>query len=87
MEQLLITVNSKDTSAAIKNFISQFTDASCEEQIPDTDEYYLSTYGINKSSFEEKLNKGIAESILGITRSWADVKGELVAKIKAHAKN
>ncbi len=87
MEQLLITVDSKDTSDAIKNFVGQFKDASCEEQKPETDEYYLATYGMNKSAFEESLNKGIAESILGITKSWIDVKKELVAKINMHEKN
>jgi hypothetical protein len=87
MEQILITVDSKDTSAAIKNYVSQFEDASVEEQFPATDEYYLHNYGTTKAVFEERLNKGLAQSILGLTKSWDEVKKGLFEKINSNAKN
>ena len=81
MEQILIQVNSDDTSSAIKKFVSQFKDASVEEQVQHDDSYYMKTYGINKLAFESRLNTGIAQSILGITKPWNEVKEELLAKI------
>ena len=81
MEQILIQVNSDDTSSAIKKFVSQFKDASVEEQVQYDDSYYMETYGISKLVFESRLNTGIAQSILGITKPWNEVKEELLAKI------
>jgi hypothetical protein len=83
MEQLVIKVNSDHTSSAIKKFVEQFEDVSIEEQIVHDDDYYLTTYGINKSNFENKLNIGIAQAVLGITRSWEEVKESLLSKIQS----
>ena len=81
MEQkILIKVNSNDTSSAIKEFVRRFEDATIEEQNED-DERYLSDYGITKSEFDGQLNIGIAQSILGITKPWREVKQQLLSKI------
>lgn len=81
MEQLLIHTNSANTKAAIKEFVNQFKDATIEEQVENTDAYYLENYGLTKANFESQLNKGIAQSILGITKPWNTVKEDLLAKI------
>jgi hypothetical protein len=81
MEQLLIHTNSANTKAAIKEFVNQFKDATIEEQEELNDAYYLKNYGLTKANFESQLNKGIAESILGITKPWETIKQELLAKI------
>lgn len=80
-QQILIKVNSNNTSSAIKEFVSRFDDATIEEQTEDDNEYYLNAYGITKSEFENQLNIGIAQGILGITKSWNEVKQQLFAKI------
>lgn len=81
MEQIIINVDSKSTSSAIKNFVHQFSDATIEEVKPVIDSYYIDTYGVSKQEFENRLNKGIAEAVLGNTKDWATVKEELLAKI------
>lgn len=81
MEQLLIHTHSANTKAAIKEFVNQFKDATIEEQVENSDAYYLENYGLTKASFESQLNKGIAQSILGITKPWNTVKEELLAKM------
>jgi len=82
MEQLVIEVNSATTSAAIKEFVSRFNDATLSVQQQHDDAYYQNMYGISKAAFENNLNTGLAQSILGNTKSWDEVKAELVAKIK-----
>lgn len=82
MEQIVIKVKSTDTSLAIKNFVRQFSDASIENVPQNEDNYFMETYGINKQEFEDQLNTGIAQSILGITKPWSEVKEELLGKIK-----
>lgn len=81
MEQIIINVDSDSTSSAIKNFVHQFPDATIEEVKPFSDSYYIETYGISKLEFENRLNKGIAESVLDNTKDWAAVKAGLLAKI------
>jgi hypothetical protein len=49
--------------------------------MPKDDSYFTETYGINKEEFENMLNTGIAQSVLGITKPWSEVKEELLAKI------
>jgi len=68
MEQLLIEVNSEDTSAAIKEFLSRFSDASVSVRKVYDDSFYTENYGINKTTSEQSLNIGLAQSILGITK-------------------
>jgi len=80
-QQLLIHANSEETSLAIKEFVSQFNDATIEEQPLNNEAWYMNTYGISKADFENKLNTGIAQSILGMTRPWNEVQEELLAKI------
>ena len=81
MEQIVIQVNSDDTSAAIKKFVNQFSDASIEDLMFEDENYFIATYGLNKQEFENKLNQGIAQSVLGISKPWNAVKEELLAKI------
>ena len=81
MEQIVIQVNSDETSMAIKNFVTQFSDASIEDLMSDDENYFIDTYGLNKQEFENKLNQGIAQSVLGLTKPWNAVKEELLAKI------
>jgi|GEM_PF-6094098 len=81
MEQLLIQTNTTQTANAIKQYVSQFKDATIEEQLLNDDNYYQQTYGMDKIAFETKLNKGIAQSVLGMTKSWDTVKEELLAKV------
>lgn len=81
MEQIVIKVSSDRTSSAIKNFVSQFSDASIEDVVPNDEHYFMETYGTNKQEFENRLNTGIAQSVLGITKPWGTVKDELLAKI------
>lgn len=81
MEQIVIKVNSDSTSSAIKNFVSQFSDASIEDVIPNDENYFIETYGLNRKEFENGLNTGIAQAVLGITKPWSAVKEELLATI------
>lgn len=81
MEKILISVGSDDTSSAIKKFVSQFKDATIQAKESDNNEYYLNTYGINKTEFENQLNIGIAQSILGIKKPWNEIKRQLLSKI------
>jgi hypothetical protein len=81
MEQIVIKVESDNTSSAIKNFVSQFSDASIENMAQNDDNYFMETYGINKQEFENRVNTGIAQSVLGITQPWNEVKEELRGKI------
>lgn len=81
MEQIVIKVKSDSTSSAIKNFVTQFSDASVEDVIPDNKNYFMENYGINKQEFETRLNEGIAQSVSGITRPWSTIKEELLEKI------
>ena len=81
MKQLLIEVNSEDTSAAIKEFVSRFSDASVSVQEVHDDSFYIENYGINKTTFEHNLNIGLAQSVLGITKPWDEVKAGLLARI------
>lgn len=81
MEQIVIKVKSDSTSSAIKDFVSQFSDASIEDVIPKDENYFIENYGINKQEFENRLNTGIAQSVLGITKPWSAVKEELLKKI------
>jgi len=37
---------------------------------------------MDKDTFENKLNIGIAQSLLGMTRPWDELKAELTARIK-----
>ncbi|MBC7587883.1 MAG: hypothetical protein H7178_05920 [Chitinophagaceae bacterium] len=83
MEQLLIQADSAQTANAIKLYASQFEDARIEDQMLNDDNYYQQTYGMDKAAFETNLNKGIAQSILGITKSWNTVKEEMLAKISS----
>lgn len=80
-QQILIKVNSENTSDAIKKFVCQFDDAVVEEQAENEDDYYINNYGFDKIEFENQLNVGIAQSILGITKPWNEVKQQLLAKI------
>jgi hypothetical protein len=81
MEQLLIQTDSVQTAKAIKEYASQFEDATIENQMLNDDNYYQQTYGMDKAAFENKLNIGIAQSVLGMTKPWETVKEELLAKI------
>lgn len=46
MEPIVIKVNCDSTSAAIKNFASQFSDASIEDvMMPNDENYFMETYG------------------------------------------
>lgn len=81
MEQLLIEVNSENTSAAIKEFVSRFADASISVQEVHDDNFYAETYGIDKNTFENNLNIGLAQAVLGQTKPWDEVKAELMARI------
>ncbi len=83
MEQLIIEVSSPGTSAAIKEFVSRFDDAAISVQEEHDDDYYKDLYGVDKMTFENNLNIGLAQTVLGITKNWNDVKAELVAKITA----
>jgi len=80
MEQLLIEVDSPGTSEAIKEFVSRFDDATIAAQQAYDDNYYKETYGLDKAAFENRLNIGLAQSVLGMTKSWEEVKAELIAK-------
>ncbi len=80
MEKLLIKVDSKNNADAIVAFVSQFSHATIETQTLNEDTYYLTTYGMNKAAFESCINTGIAQSILGITKPWDEVKKELLEK-------
>ncbi len=81
MEQIVIKVNSDNTSSAIKNFVSQFSDASIEDVLPNDENYFMETYSLNKQEFENRLNTSIAQTVLGIAKPWNAVKEELLAKI------
>ena len=81
MEKFLIKVDSKNNADAIVAFVSQFSDATIETQTLNEDTHYLTTYGMNKAAFESRINTGIAQSILGITKPWDEVKKELLEKI------
>lgn len=81
MEQIVIKVSSDGTSSAIKKFVSQFSDASIEDPMPNDENYFIENYDLNKQEFENQLNIGIAQSVLGITKPWSAVKEELIAKI------
>ena len=79
MTQLLVQVDSENTATAIKHFVSQFEDASIKAtQVADID--YQATYGIDEAAFNAQLNIGIAQSILGISKPWNEVKAALLAK-------
>lgn len=80
MQQLLVQVYSENTATAIKQFVGQFADASIENAQADIIDY-KATYGIDQANFENQLNIGIAQSLLGITKPWQDVKAMLLAKI------
>jgi hypothetical protein len=80
MTQLLVQVDSENTATAIKQFVSQFADASIETTQPD-DVDYQEIYGIDQTTFNTQLNIGIAQSVLGIAKPWNDVKAALLAKI------
>lgn len=81
MEQLVIEVNSAGTSEAIRQFVSQFDDASIAVQEEYNEDYCQQTYGMDKAAFENQLNIGLAQSVLGMTKSWDEVKAELYKKI------
>jgi hypothetical protein len=82
MEQLIIQVDSQDTSAAIKQFVSRFEDATIEGLVMNDDDYYQQNYGMKKAAFENELNIGVAQNILGINKPWEEVKTQLLQKIK-----
>jgi len=82
MEQLIIEVGSENTSAAIKEFVGRFADAEISVQVEEHDNtFYQETYGMDKQTFETKLNIGLAQSVLGMTKPWNEVKAELMARI------
>ena len=81
MEEIIIKVSSDTTSSAIKDFVRQFPDAIIENAVRPDDNYFIETYGLNKKEFENNLNLGIAQTILGITKPWHEVKEELLAKV------
>jgi hypothetical protein len=87
MEQIIITVNSDDTASAIKKFIDRFEDATIEKKDSHDNEYYLNTYGINKAELEKQLNIGIAQSLLGIIKSWDETRQKLLSKIAKGGKH
>lgn len=80
MTQLLVQADSENTATAIKQFVSQFADASIEATQPD-DVDYQAIYDIDQATFNTQLNIGIAQSVLGISKPWNEVKAALVAKI------
>ncbi len=79
--KLFIQVDSKNNADAILAFASQFSDATIETQTLNEDTHYLTTYGMNKAAFESSINIGIAQSILGMTKPWIEVKKEFLEKI------
>ena len=82
MEQLLIKTPSQKAALAIKKFASKFDNTIIDDTLPQVDgNYFINTYGMDNVNFETRLNKGIAESILGLTKPWEQVKVELVKKI------
>jgi hypothetical protein len=80
MTQLLVQVDSENTATAIKQFVSQFADASIQTTKSD-DVDYQELYGIDQATFNTQLNIGIAQSVLGISKPWHEVKASLLAKI------
>jgi hypothetical protein len=80
MTQLIVQVDSENTATAIKQFVSQFADASIEATQPD-DVDYQELYGIDQTTFNTQLNIGIAQSVLGVSKPWHEVKAALLAKI------
>ncbi len=82
MEQLIIKTTSQETAREIKQFASAFADTVIEEQHSENDDaYFINNYGMNKPDFENELNKGIAQAILGITKPCENVKADLLQKI------
>jgi len=83
MERLVIKIGSKNTADAIKEFASHFADATIaiQSEIHDNN-FYEKNYGMDKKDFEKKLNIGLAQCILGMTRPWNEVKAELIARIR-----
>jgi len=59
MTQLLVRVDSENTATAIKQFISQFADASIETKQP-ADIDHQALYGIDQATFDAQLNIGIS---------------------------
>lgn len=59
--------------------MSRFSDASISVQEVHDDNFYIENYGINKTTFEHNLNIGLAQSVLGITKPWDEVKAGLLA--------
>lgn len=49
--------------------------------MPNDENYFMETYGLNRQEFENRLNTGIAQTLLGITKPRSEVKEELLAKI------
>ena len=45
---------------------------------------YVEIYGMTKATFENKLNIGIAQSILGMTKPWEQIREALFMKIRKH---
>jgi tRNA splicing endonuclease len=88
MEQLIIHIESAETTAAIKSFIQQFDDATIADVTTEQPEaYFIEKYGLSKSAFENRLNIGIAEALLNNTSNWDAVKKELMTKIESHEDN
>jgi hypothetical protein len=88
MEQLIIHIESAETTAAIKSFIQQFDDATITDVVTEQPEsYFIENYGMSKSTFDNRLNTGIAEAVLNHTTSWETVKKELMTKIESHEDN
>jgi hypothetical protein len=77
MEQILIEAGSENTAAAIKEFVSRFADASVSVQEVHDDSFCQETSGIDNNTFENNLNIGLAQSVLGITKPWNEVKEAL----------
>jgi hypothetical protein len=82
MEQLLIEVSSSGTSAAIKEFVSHFDDATISVHEEHSDNYYEEMYGMDKESFEKNLNVGLAQAVLGVTKNWDELKAGLLEQIR-----
>ena len=80
-EKVIATNEPKKSIESNIDYSQFFKDATIDEQTENNDAYYLENYGLSKANFESQLNKGIAQSILGITKPWNTVKEELFAKI------
>ena len=68
MEQLFTQVNSKNNAFAIVAFVSQFSDVTSQTQTLNKDTCYLTTYGMSKTAFQNRINTEMAEGILGLNK-------------------